>query len=69
MPLIDGNNINQGFISSCIYSPTFGCNIGIGFVKIDKISSTEIFKAVVDDEERDIEIVALPFSSRLEKMK
>jgi glycine cleavage system aminomethyltransferase T len=69
MPLIDGNNINQGFISSCIYSPTFGCNIGIGFVKIDKVSSTEIFKAVVDDEERDIEIVALPFSSRLEKMK
>ena len=69
MPLIDGNNINQGFISSCIYSPTFGCNIGIGFVKIDKISSTEIFKAVVDDEERDIEIVVLPFSSRLEKMK
>lgn len=69
MSLVDSNGINQGFISSCIYSPTFGCNIGLGFVKIDNISSTEIFKAVVNDEERDIEIVALPFSSRLEKMK
>ncbi len=69
MPLIDSNNVDQGFISSCIYSPTFGCNIGLGFVKIDKISSTEIFKAVIDEEERDVEIVTLPFSSRLEKMK
>ena len=69
MPIKDDNGNTQGFISSCIFSPTFGCNIGIGFVKIDKISSTEVFKADIDDEERSIEIVALPFSSRLEKMK
>lgn len=69
MPIIDSNGNDQGFISSCIYSPTFGCNIGLGFVKIDKITSTEIFKSIVDDEERDVEIVELPFSSRLEKMK
>jgi aminomethyltransferase len=69
MPITDKDNIAKGFISSCIYSPTFGCNIGLGFVDIDTISSTEVFKATVDDEERDVEIVALPFSSRLEKMK
>ena len=69
MPIIDKENIAKGFISSCIYSPTFGCNIGLGFVDIDTISSTEVFKATVNDEVRDVEIVALPFSSRLEKMK
>lgn len=69
MEIKDDKDITQGFISSCIYSPTFGCNIGLGFVKFDKISSTETFKSTIDEEDRDVQIVALPFSSRLEKMK
>ena len=67
--LNDKENIAKWCISRCIYRPTFGCTIGLVFVDIDTISSTEVFKATVNDEVRDVEIVALPFSSRLEKMK
>ena len=69
MEIKDDKDITQGFISSCIYSTTFGCKIGLGVVNFEKISSTEPFKSTIDEEDRDVQIVALPFSSRLEKMK
>ena len=65
----DENDKQFGFISSCIFSPNFGCNIGLGYIDIELINSDQIFFSFHDDEKRDIEVVPLPFSSRLEKMK
>jgi aminomethyltransferase len=69
IPVNDTKGKKQGFISSCIYSPNFGCNLGLGFIDISLISSSEIYSIHHDGENRDVEIVPLPFSSRLEKMK
>jgi aminomethyltransferase len=69
IPVNDTSGKKQGFISSCIYSPNFGCNLGLGFIDISLISSSEIYSIHHDGENRDVEIVPLPFSSRLEKMK
>lgn len=69
IPVKDSSGKKLGFISSCIYSPNFGCNLGLGFIDIDLINSSEIYSIHHDDENRDVEIVPLPFSSRLEKMK
>ena len=69
IPVNDTSGKKQGFISSCIYSPNFGCNLGLGFIDISLISSSEIYTIHYDGETRDVEIVPLPFSSRLEKMK
>jgi aminomethyltransferase len=69
IPLKDSSDKKLGFISSCIYSPNFGCNLGLGFIDIDLINSSEIYSIHHDDESRDVEVVPLPFSSRLEKMK
>jgi len=69
IPVEDESNKKIGFITSCIFSPNFGCNIGLGYVDIELINSDKIFSSLHDDEKRDIEVVPLPFSSRLEKMK
>ena len=59
----------QGFVTSCIYSPNFGCNIALGFIDIDLINSEEVYQIDHDGEKREVEVVPLPFSSRLEKME
>ena len=69
IPLFDSNSGQKGFISSTIYSPNFGCNIGLGYIDINLTSSEDIFKISHDGEDRDVEVVPLPFSSRLEKME
>ncbi len=69
IPLYDKKFEKKGFITSCIYSPNFGCNIALGYVDIDLVSSTDIFNIHHDGEDRDVEVVPLPFSSRLEKME
>ena len=69
IPLYDEKSEKKGFITSCIYSPNFGCNIALGYVDIDLVSSTDIFNIHHDGEDRDVEVVPLPFSSRLEKME
>ena len=63
------SNEKFGFITSCIYSPNFGCNIGLGYIDIKLINSKNIFNIFHDEEKREVEVVPLPFSSRLEKMK
>ena len=69
IPVFDGNGSKSGYITSGIFSPNFDCNIGLGYVNIDLISSEKIYFADHDGEKREVEIVPLPFSSRLEKMK
>ena len=69
IPVKNESNEKFGFISSCIYSPNFGCNIGLGYIDIKLINSKNIFNIFHDEEKREVEIVPLPFSSRLEKMK
>ena len=67
---IDNHNEEQnGFVTSCIYSPNFGCNIALGYIDIDLINSEEIYNIDHDGEKREVEVVPLPFSSRLEKME
>ena len=65
----DENDKQFGFITSCIYSPNFGCNIGLGYIDIGLINSQNKFISFHDEENREVEVVPLPFSSRLEKMK
>ena len=67
--LHDKNNEKIGFVTSCIYSPNFGCNIALGFIEINLINSEEIYQIDHDGEKREVEVVPLPFSSRLEKME
>ena len=69
IPLLDKNNEKIGFVTSCIYSPNFGCNIALGFIEINLINSEEIYQIDHDGEKREVEVVPLPFSSRLEKME
>ena len=69
IPVKNESNEKFGFITSCIYSPNFGCNIGLGYIDIKLINSKNIFNIFHDEEKREVEIVPLPFSSRLEKMK
>jgi len=69
IPVKNESNEKFGFITSCIYSPNFGCNIGLGYIDIELINSRSIFNIFHDEERREVEIVPLPFSSRLEKMK
>ena len=69
IPVKDENDKQFGFITSCIYSPNFGCNIGLGYIDIELINSQKKFISFHDEENREIEVVPLPFSSRLEKMK
>ncbi len=69
IPLHDKNNEKIGFVTSCIYSPNFGCNIALGFIEINLINSEEIYQIDHDGEKREVEVVPLPFSSRLEKME
>lgn len=69
IPLHDKNNEKIGFVTSCIYSPNFGCNIALGFIEINLINSEEIYQIDHDGEKRKVEVVPLPFSSRLEKME
>ena len=69
IPVKNESNEKFGFITSCIYSPNFGCNIGLGYIDIKLINSKNIFNIFHDEERREVEIVPLPFSSRLEKMK
>ena len=63
------NEEQNGFVTSCIYSPNFGCNIALGYIDIDLINSDEIYHIDHDGEKREVEVVPLPFSSRLEKME
>ena len=67
--LLDKNYEKIGFVTSCIYSPNFGCNIALGFIEINLINSEEIYQIDHDGEKREVEVVPLPFSSRLEKME
>ena len=67
--LLDKNDEKIGFVTSCIYSPNFGCNIALGFIEINLINSEEIYQIDHDGEKREVEVVPLPFSSRLEKME
>ena len=69
IPVKNESNEKFGFITSCIYSPNFGCNIGLGYIDIRLINSKNIFNIYHDEEKREVEVVPLPFSSRLEKMK
>ena len=69
IPLFDNNSEKKGFVTSCIYSPNFGCNIALGFIDIDLINSEEVYQIDHDGEKREVEVVPLPFSSRLEKME
>ena len=69
IPVKNESNEKFGFISSCIYSPNFGCNIGLGYIDIKLINSKNIFNIFHDEEKREVEVVPLPFNSRLEKMK
>ena len=69
IPVKNESNEKFGFITSCIYSPNFGCNIGLGYIDIKLINSKNIFNIFHDEEKREVEVVPLPFSSRLEKMK
>ena len=69
IPLFDNNAEKKGFVTSCIYSPNFGCNIALGFIDIDLINSEEVYQIDHDGEIREVEVVPLPFSSRLEKME
>ena len=69
MTIADQTGKEQGFVSSCIFSPSFDTNIGLGFISIENVDSTETFKVTIDDEERNLKVVKLPFASRLEKMK
>ena len=69
IPVKNESNEKFGFITSCIYSPNFGCNIGLGYIDIKLINSKNIFNIYHDEEKREVEVVPLPFSSRLEKMK
>ena len=69
MTITDQTGKEQGFVSSCIFSPSFDTNIGLGFISIENVDSTETFKVTIDDEERNLKVVKLPFASRLEKMK
>ena len=32
------NEEQNGFVTSCIYSPNFGCNIALGYIDIDLIN-------------------------------
>ena len=59
----------QGFVTSTIYSPNFGCNIALGYIDINLTNSEDVFNINHDGEEREVEVVPLPFSSRLEKME
>ena len=69
IPVKDENDKQFGFITSCIYSPNFGCNIGLGYIDIELINSQKKFISFHDEENREVEVVPLPFSSRLEKME
>ena len=69
IPLFNKNGEQQGFVTSTIYSPNFGCNIALGYININLINSEDVFNINHDGEEREVEVVPLPFSSRLEKME
>ena len=69
IPLFDKNGEQQGFVTSTIYSPNFGCNIALGYININLTNSEDVFNINHDGEEREVEVVPLPFSSRLEKME
>ena len=69
IPLFNKNGEQQGFVTSTIYSPNFGCNIALGYIDINLTNSEDIFNINHDGEEREVEVVPLPFSSRLEKME
>ena len=56
-------------MTSTIYSPNFGCNIALGYIDINLTNSEDVFNINHDGEEREVEVVPLPFSSRLEKME
>ena len=69
IPLFNKNGEQQGFVTSTIYSPNFGCNIALGYIDINLTDSEDVFNINHDGEEREVEVVPLPFSSRLEKME
>ena len=69
IPLVNKNGEQQGFVTSTIYSPNFGCNIALGYIDINLTNSEDVFNINHDGEEREVEVVPLPFSSRLEKME
>ena len=69
IPLFNKNGEQQGFVTSTIYSPNFGCNIALGYININLTNSEDVFNINHDGEEREVEVVPLPFSSRLEKME
>jgi len=69
IPLFNKNGEQQGFVTSTIYSPNFGCNIALGYIDINLTNSEDVFNINHDGEEREVEVVPLPFSSRLEKME
>ena len=69
IPLFNKNGEQQGFVTSTIYSPNFGCNIALGYIDINLTNSEDLFNINHDGEKREVEVVPLPFSSRLEKME
>ena len=69
IPLFNKNGEQQGFVTSTIYSPNFGCNIALGYIDINLTNSEDVFNINHDGEEREVEVVPLPFSSRLEKIE
>ena len=69
MTICDQAGKEQGFVTSCIFSPSFETNIGLGYISIENVNSKDTYKVTVDEEERDLEVAQLPFASRLEKMK
>ena len=69
IPLFNKNGEQQGFVTSTIYSPNFGCNIALGYIAVNLTNSEDLFNINHDGEKREVEVVPLPFSSRLEKME
>ena len=43
IPLFNKNGEQQGFVTSTIYSPNFGCNIALGYIDINLTNSEDVF--------------------------
>ena len=69
IPRFASNPEKKRLIIRKLNSTTTGCNIELRYIDISLTSSEDIFKISHDGEDRDVEVVPLPFSSRLEKME
>ena len=47
IPLFNKNGEQQGFVTSTIYSPNFGCNIALGYIDINLTNSEDVFLSLI----------------------